>query len=321
MRRILWADGAGIPGTSTHTLGLRKRRRGRDSNPRSACTDSGFQDQRIRPLCHPSTVRPADLSPAWCHATRLACAKAVYTQRSLGRGGRVAEGTRLLSEYGEKSLSRVRIPPSPFSLQTPRWRPWMSVLDSFRLDGKVAIVTGASSGLGVAFAKGLAEAGADVAICARRADRLQQTKGAVEAEGRRCAAIEADVSSVEDCTRVVEQHGERARPRRRARQQRRHRHRGAGHARAARRVPQGHRHQPHRVLLDGPGLRAGDDRRRQHRQHRQRRSARPPPGCPRPPTRPARRRSSASPATSPSSGRGARASASTRWPPGSSRRR
>jgi hypothetical protein len=32
-------------------------RRGRDSNPRSACTDSGFQDQRIRPLCHPSGGR------------------------------------------------------------------------------------------------------------------------------------------------------------------------------------------------------------------------------------------------------------------------
>jgi NAD(P)-dependent dehydrogenase (short-subunit alcohol dehydrogenase family) len=80
----------------------------------------------------------------------------------------------------------------------------MSVLDSFRLDGKVAIVTGASSGLGVAFAKGLAQAGADVAICARRADRLRETKRVVEAEGRRCAAIEADVSIVEDCTRVVE---------------------------------------------------------------------------------------------------------------------
>jgi NAD(P)-dependent dehydrogenase (short-subunit alcohol dehydrogenase family) len=81
----------------------------------------------------------------------------------------------------------------------------MSVLDSFRLEGKVAIVTGASSGLGVAFAQGLAQAGADVAICARRADRLQQTRQVVEAEGRRCVAVEADVSVVEDCARVVEQ--------------------------------------------------------------------------------------------------------------------
>ena len=79
----------------------------------------------------------------------------------------------------------------------------MTLLDRFRLDGKVAIVTGASSGLGVAFADGLAESGADVAICARRADRLQETKQRVEAHGRRCVAIEADVSQPEDCERVV----------------------------------------------------------------------------------------------------------------------
>ena len=79
----------------------------------------------------------------------------------------------------------------------------MSVLDSFRLDGKVAIVTGASSGLGVAFAQGLAEAGADVAVCARRVDRLEQTRAAVTERGRRCVAIAADVSQVEDCERVV----------------------------------------------------------------------------------------------------------------------
>ena len=81
----------------------------------------------------------------------------------------------------------------------------MNVMDSFRLDGKVAIVTGASSGLGVAFAQGLAQAGADVAICARRVDRLGQTKQAVEALGRRCLALPADVTKVEDCERVVEQ--------------------------------------------------------------------------------------------------------------------
>jgi NAD(P)-dependent dehydrogenase (short-subunit alcohol dehydrogenase family) len=80
----------------------------------------------------------------------------------------------------------------------------MSVLDAFRLDGKVAIVTGASSGLGVDFAVALAEAGADVAISARRAERLEQTRALVEERGRRCLAVPADVTSVEDCTRVVE---------------------------------------------------------------------------------------------------------------------
>ncbi len=81
----------------------------------------------------------------------------------------------------------------------------MALLDKFRLDGKVAIVTGASSGLGVAFARGLAEAGADVAICARRAERLEETRKRVEELGRRCLAVQADVAKVEDCNRVVEQ--------------------------------------------------------------------------------------------------------------------
>jgi NAD(P)-dependent dehydrogenase (short-subunit alcohol dehydrogenase family) len=78
-----------------------------------------------------------------------------------------------------------------------------SVLNSFSLDGKVAIVTGASSGLGVAFAQGLADAGADIAICARRVERLEDTKRRVEERGRRCLAVPADVANPDDCTRVV----------------------------------------------------------------------------------------------------------------------
>ncbi len=81
----------------------------------------------------------------------------------------------------------------------------MSVLDRFRLDGKVAIVTGASSGLGAEFARGLAEAGADVAICARRTEKLKATCAQVEALGRRCVAVTADVAQPEDCARVVEE--------------------------------------------------------------------------------------------------------------------
>jgi NAD(P)-dependent dehydrogenase (short-subunit alcohol dehydrogenase family) len=78
-----------------------------------------------------------------------------------------------------------------------------SLLDSFSLAGKVAIVTGASSGLGVVFATGLADAGADIAICARRFEKLEETRARVEALGRRCLAVRADVANPEDCDRVV----------------------------------------------------------------------------------------------------------------------
>lgn len=78
------------------------------------------------------------------------------------------------------------------------------MLDRFRLDGKVAIVTGASSGLGVAFARGLAEAGADVVIGARRRDRLEETRALVEETGRRCVVRQTDVTSPEDCRALAD---------------------------------------------------------------------------------------------------------------------
>jgi NAD(P)-dependent dehydrogenase (short-subunit alcohol dehydrogenase family) len=78
------------------------------------------------------------------------------------------------------------------------------ITDLFRLDGKVAIVTGASSGLGVAFAQGLAEAGADVALGARRVDRLAETAGLVEAAGRKALSVATDVADPASCQALVD---------------------------------------------------------------------------------------------------------------------
>lgn len=80
----------------------------------------------------------------------------------------------------------------------------LPVLDRFRLDDRVVIITGASSGLGVAHAQACAEAGAHVVIAARRADRLEATLKLVRDTGREGLAVAADVSKEEDCRRIVE---------------------------------------------------------------------------------------------------------------------
>jgi NAD(P)-dependent dehydrogenase (short-subunit alcohol dehydrogenase family) len=80
----------------------------------------------------------------------------------------------------------------------------MTVLDRFRLDGRIAIVTGASSGLGVSIARALAEAGADVSLGARRLDKLRETCALVEATGRRALPVQTDVADPEDCQRLVD---------------------------------------------------------------------------------------------------------------------
>jgi NAD(P)-dependent dehydrogenase (short-subunit alcohol dehydrogenase family) len=69
----------------------------------------------------------------------------------------------------------------------------------FSLEGKRALVTGASRGIGRAIAEGLADAGADVAIAARSLDRLAETAAKIKAKGRRATPIAMDVAQVKDC--------------------------------------------------------------------------------------------------------------------------
>jgi NAD(P)-dependent dehydrogenase (short-subunit alcohol dehydrogenase family) len=80
----------------------------------------------------------------------------------------------------------------------------MKVLDLFKLDGKFGIVTGVSSGLGVTFATALAEAGADIVVCARREDKLKaNAKAIADATGRRVIPYVCDVSKQEDVDKMV----------------------------------------------------------------------------------------------------------------------
>src|SRR6187200_737299 len=79
-----------------------------------------------------------------------------------------------------------------------------SVLERFRLDDKVVIVTGATSGLGVVFAEACAQAGADVVVAGRRAERLTDTVELIAGAGREGLAVAADVSSEADCRRIVD---------------------------------------------------------------------------------------------------------------------
>jgi NAD(P)-dependent dehydrogenase (short-subunit alcohol dehydrogenase family) len=78
-----------------------------------------------------------------------------------------------------------------------------SVSELFRLDGRTAIVTGASSGLGVAFATALAQAGADVVLAGRRVDRLATTADVVRAAGREALAVGTDVADPVACADLV----------------------------------------------------------------------------------------------------------------------
>ena len=68
----------------------------------------------------------------------------------------------------------------------------------FNLKGRVAVITGASSGLGKQMAKGFADAGADLVILARRIERLEELKQELEQKGVKVLPIKCDVTSTED---------------------------------------------------------------------------------------------------------------------------
>jgi NAD(P)-dependent dehydrogenase (short-subunit alcohol dehydrogenase family) len=80
------------------------------------------------------------------------------------------------------------------------------VLDMFRLDGRRALVTGGSKGLGLVMATALAQAGADVAICSRNlAEGKTAAESIAQSTGRKALAFQADVTRPAEVDRLVEQ--------------------------------------------------------------------------------------------------------------------
>jgi NAD(P)-dependent dehydrogenase (short-subunit alcohol dehydrogenase family) len=77
------------------------------------------------------------------------------------------------------------------------------ILDSFSLDGKLAIITGASQGLGYAMALKFAESGADVVAASRTKEKLEQTAEEVRKLGRKCLVVPADVTQSAQVNAVV----------------------------------------------------------------------------------------------------------------------
>jgi NAD(P)-dependent dehydrogenase (short-subunit alcohol dehydrogenase family) len=80
----------------------------------------------------------------------------------------------------------------------------MSILDRFSLAGKIALVTGASSGLGAGFAVALAQAGADVVLAARRRDKLEAVCREIGQLGRVAHAVQTDVTDPGQCRAAVQ---------------------------------------------------------------------------------------------------------------------
>ena len=78
------------------------------------------------------------------------------------------------------------------------------MLERFRLDGQVAVVTGAGRGIGAASAVALAEAGADVLISARTEDQLKDVAARVEAHGRRALIVPADLSDLDQAAGLAQ---------------------------------------------------------------------------------------------------------------------
>src|SRR5207253_1015012 len=123
-----------------------------------------------------------------------ACAGRV-ARRFRGAGGRASDGP---ADDGTRGRRQARCG-CRRDLPVPR----MSALDAFRLDGKVAIVTGAGRGIGASIARTFADAGANIVLTARTKEQLDEVAADVRAAGREALVIPADVNNNDVLEEIV----------------------------------------------------------------------------------------------------------------------
>src|ERR687891_1244486 len=80
-----------------------------------------------------------------------------------------------------------------------------NALDLFHLSGKTAVVTGGGRGLGQYMAEALSDAGANVVLCSRKLEALEEVKAEIEGRGGKALALECDVTDPEDVSKVVDE--------------------------------------------------------------------------------------------------------------------
>lgn len=81
----------------------------------------------------------------------------------------------------------------------------MNTLNSFRLDGKIALITGGGRGLGETFAHALADAGASIVLCSRNLAACEQVKENIVANGGKALAFACDITQMQDIEEVISQ--------------------------------------------------------------------------------------------------------------------
>jgi 7-alpha-hydroxysteroid dehydrogenase len=96
-----------------------------------------------------------------------------------------------------------RTEPTPATVSPGEGRKTQVILDRFRLDNQVAVVTGAGRGLGAAMALAFAEAGADVVIASRTQSQLEEVAEQIRATGRRAEIVVADLAHPEDTAKLA----------------------------------------------------------------------------------------------------------------------